>query len=174
MNAWILVVTFLAAGALAADTNTPAVSSKLTVGSTNEPTVVTSDRLQVDYAHNVGTFEGNVLAVDPRITVRADKIIAFFGDGSNTTRTLQRMFAEGGVVLSQDNRKATADRAEFTAGDGKVVLTGKPEVETAQGTVTGAKITFWQGQERMEVESGATETNRTRLIFQPEPPKEKE
>jgi lipopolysaccharide export system protein LptA len=172
MNRWILAATLFAATAWAADTNAPATGSMVTAGPTNEPTVVTSDRLQVDYARNVGTFEGNVLAVDPRITVRADKIIAFFGDGSNTTRTLQRMVAEGGVVLSQDNRKATAERAEYTASESKVVLTGKPEVETPQGKIVGAKITFWQGRERMEVESAMTDTNRTRLIFQPEPPKE--
>jgi lipopolysaccharide transport protein LptA len=136
---------------------------------TNEPTVVTSDRLEVDYAKGVGTFTGNVLAVDPRITVRADKVIAFFSTGTNTARTIQSLKADGGVVLAQDNRKGTAEHAEYEATAGKVVLTGHPKVETPEGIVSGAKITFWRGQDRMEVLSDITATNRTQLIFQPEP-----
>lgn len=141
----------------------------VTTVTTNEPTVVTSDRLEVDYAKGLGTFTGNVLAVDPRITVRADKVIAFFSTGKNTARTIQSLKADGGVVLAQDNRKGTAEHAEYDAADGKVILTGNPKVETAEGTVTGAKITFWRGQDRMEVVSDTTATNRTQLIFQPEP-----
>lgn len=147
-----------------------------TTVTTNEPTVVTSDKLEVDYAKGVSTFTGNVLAVDPRITVRADKVIAVFTTGTNTTRSVRSLTAEGGVVLSQDNRKATAERAEYDAAEGRVILTGHPKVETPDGTVNGAKITFWRGKERMEVLSDASETNRTQLIFQPEPapPKKEE
>ena len=69
--------------------------------STNEPTIITADVLHGDYAHNLGTFEGNVLVVDPRITVRADKMVVFFGatnvltttgtiTTTNTTRAVQK------------------------------------------------------------------------------------
>jgi lipopolysaccharide transport protein LptA len=136
---------------------------------TNEPTVVTSDKLDVDYAKGVGTFTGNVLAVDPRITVRADKVVATFTAGTNTARTIQSLVADGGVVLSQENRKATADHAEYDATEGRVILTGQPKVESADGVVTGGKITFWRGKERMEVLTDTASTNRTQLIFTPEP-----
>ncbi len=137
------------------------------------PTVVTSDRLQVDYAKNIGVFEGNVLAVDPQITVRADKMTVTFGGatgvesgetGTNAppARSLQQIVAEGGVVISQDERKATGEHAVYTAADGKVVLTGNPKVVTKDGTVTGKKITFWRNEDKMDVESGS------QLIFYPE------
>lgn len=164
---WIGAVALLSLPAWAAET---------TLFSTNEPTVVTSDRLQVDYAHNVGTFEGNVLAVDPRITVRADKVVAFFGSGeaTNAARTVQRLVATGGVVITQEKRKATGEQAEYTASEGKVVLTGNPQVQTTEGVVSGQKITFWQGQEKMDVESGGADTNRTRLIFYPDEQRKKD
>ena len=54
-------------------------------GSTNEPTIITSEQLHGDYAHNVGTFEGNVLAVDPRI-ILMDEPAA----GLNSQETLGR------------------------------------------------------------------------------------
>ena len=122
-------------------TNPPPIAtptSPLPAGSsTNEPTIVTSEHLQADYLHNVGTFEGNVLAVDPRMTVRADKMTVFFGGtnivtstGTNTTRSIQKIFAEGAVVINTpDNKTAHSDQAEYTADEGKVVLTGKPRVE---------------------------------------------
>lgn len=156
-------------------------TSPLPAGSaTNEPTIVTSEHLQVDYLHNVGTFEGNVLAVDPRMTVRADKMTVFFGGtnivtsaGTNTTRAVQKIFAEGAVVINTpDNKTAHSDQAEYTADEGKVVLTGKPRVETPDGVVTGQKITFWRGSQKMDVV--ATETNRTRLLIYPEEQRKKE
>lgn len=149
---------------------------------TNEPTIVTSEHLQADYLHNVGTFEGNVLAVDPRMTVRADKMTVFFGStnvvtaaGTNTARAVQKIIAEGGVVITTpDNKKSNSDRAEYTGEDGKVVLTGHPHAESAEGVVTGQRITFWRDSQKMDVDAGPTETNRTRLIIYPEEQRKKE
>ena len=160
-------------------TTTPALPAG---GSTNEPTIVTSERLQADYLHNVGTFEGNVLAVDSRMTVRADKMTVFFGGtnvvtsaGTNTTRSVQKIIAEGGVVITTpDNKKSNSDHAEYTAADGKVVLTGNPHAESSEGVVTGQRITFWRDSQKMDVEAGPAQTNRTRLIIYPEEQRKKE
>jgi|SRR5579862_4498803 len=147
-----------------------------TSGSTNEPTVITADHLNGDYLHNVGTFEGNVLAVDPRMTVRADKMTVFFGStnvvtGTSTSavRSVQKIIGEGAVVITTPDNKIThSDRTEYTAGDGKVVLTGHPRAESADGIVTGQKITFWRDSQRMDVENSQTDTNRPRLMIYPE------
>lgn len=153
-----------------------------TGGSTNEPTIITADQLHGDYLHNLGTFEGNVLAVDPRMTVRADKMTVFFGStnlvtsaGTNATRSVQKIIAEGGVVINTpDNKKTNSDRAEYTAGDGKVVLTGHPRAESADGIVTGQRITFWRDSQKMDVEADQTVTNRPRLLIYPEEQRKKE
>jgi len=167
---------FLLATMLLADE--PAKASSTT--NTNEPTVVTSDHLEVDYARNIGTFTGNVIAIDPRITVRADKMVTFYGNlatnasaasatSTNTAKSIQKIIADGGVVITTpENKKSNSDHAEYTADDGKVVLTGHPRVDSPDGNVTGKRITFWQGQDKMDVESDVTETNRTRLIIYPE------
>ena len=169
-----------AADAPATEATSPpptAVKSPLPAGgSTNEPTIITSEQLHGDYAHNVGTFEGNVLAVDPRMTVRADKMTVFFGGtntvtttGTNTTRSIQKIIAEGGVVITTpDNKKSNSDHAEYTAQDGQVVLTGHPRAESADGVVTGKKITFWRDSQRMDVVADPGETNRTKLLIYPE------
>ena len=150
-------------------------------GSTNEPTIITADYLHGDYAHNLGTFEGNVLVVDPRMTVRADKMTVFFGatnvltavgatTTTNATRSVKRIVADGAVVITTpDNKKSNSEHAEYTADDGRVVLTGgHPRAESADGVVTGEKITFWRDSQRMDVENTQTETNRPRLLIYPE------
>jgi lipopolysaccharide transport protein LptA len=150
-------------------------------GSTNEPTIITSEQLHGDYAHNVGTFEGNVLAVDPRMTVRADKMTVFFGGtnvvtsmGTNTTRSISKIIAEGAVVITTpDNKKSNSDRADYTANDGQVVLTGHPRAESSDGVVTGKKITFWRDSQKMDVEADPGATNRTRLLIYPEDQRKK-
>jgi len=163
------------------ESNAPAKSSLSASSATNEPTIITADQLHGDYLHNVGTFEGNVLVVDPRMTVRADKMAVFFGTtnivssaGTNATRSVQKIIADGGVVMTTpDNKKTNSDHAEYTAGDGKVILTGHPRAESADGIVTGNKITFWRDSQRMDVENSQTETNRPRLLIYPDEQRKK-
>ena len=149
--------------------------------STNEPTVINSDRMQSDYVNNVGTFEGNVVVIDPRLTLRADKMTVFFGgtnnivDGvTNQARSIQQIISTGAVEIHLDQKKATCESADYIASDDKAILTGSPKVETPDGVVTGKKITIWHGKEKMDVESDVTDTNRTRLIIFPEEQRKEE
>ena len=125
-----------------------------------------------DLLHNVGTFEGNVLVIDPKITVRSDHMVVYFGEAKNpqatnlVNRSLQKIEAHGAVVITSEDKKAVSENAVYTAVDGKVVLTGNPQVEGPDGVVTGSKITFWRDQKKMDVESS------TRLILYPEKTKE--
>ncbi len=164
---------------VAGDTSAPPATAKSPLpgtGSTNEPTIITSEQLHGDYAHNVGTFEGNVLAVDPRMTVRADKMTVFFGGtnvvtaaGTNTTRSVQKIIADGAVVMTTpDNKKSNSDHAVYTAQDGQVVLTGHPRAESPDGIVTGKQITFWRDSQKMDVIAEEGSTNRTKLLVYPE------
>ncbi len=188
----VLIIAFACTTLAAGETNPPppvaVAPATNAVAAATEPTVVTSERLHVDYAHNVGTFEVNVLAVDPRITVRADKMTVFFasnspsnktaaastpkpaaGADSDLGRSVDKIIAEGAVVITTpDNKKSNSERAEYTSADGKVILTGHPIVQSPDGTVTGSRITFWRGSEKMDVESDQTDTNRTKLIIYPE------
>ena len=163
-------------GAVHAGTNSPTAST-----STNEPTVINSDHMQADYVSNVGTFEGNVVVLDPRLSLRSDKMTVFFGGTNNIVngvtnqvRSIQRIVSTGAVEIHLDQKKATCDQADYTAADDKAILTGSPKVETPDRVVTGRKITIWHGKEKMDVESDVTDTNRTRLIIYPEEQRKKE
>ena len=73
------------------------------------------------------------------------------------------------VITTPDNKKSNSERAEYTAQDGRVVLTGgHPRAESPDGVVTGKKITFWRDSQRMDVEAEDGATNRTKLLIYPE------
>lgn len=160
-----------------------AIGAELTTGSsTNEPTVISSDKMQADYVHNFGTFEGNVVVVDPHGTLRADKMVVFFGGTNNvvngvtnSVRSIQHIIATGGVVvLTPDKKKATCEHADYTTADSKAVLTVNPRVEGPDGIITGKKITIWRDQQKMEVESDSSTTNRSNLTIFPEDQRKKQ
>src|SRR5262249_14971611 len=119
--------------------------------------------------------------VDTRGTVRADKMVVFFGTTNNivsgvtnAVRAIQRVVATGGVViLTQDKKKGTSDFSEYTTADSKVVLTGHPRVESSDGVVVGKIITIWQATQKMDVVADETATNRSQLTIYPEDQRKK-
>jgi lipopolysaccharide export system protein LptA len=77
------------------------------------------------------------------------------GDHPSAARQLTRAVALGNVVVSQSGRRGTADQAEYTAADGKFVLTGGPPTLTdATGnTATGHSLTFFVANDTILIES---------------------
>ena len=165
----VTIVILLGVGALTAEppvaTHSPSPTNSLAA---KTPTTITSDRMEVDYAQSIYTFKDNVLLVDPQMTLRADKMVVFYGTTSNTTATatnaadasagaassIQKIIATGSVFIMEDKHRATCGRAVYTADDNRVVLTENAKVVSPDSTVTGEKITIWRGQDRMDVESG--------------------
>ena len=70
-------------------------------------------------------------------------------------RQVVRALASGGVVVKQGNRQGTAQQAEYTAADGKFVLSGGlPTFTDATGdTVTGRSLTFFVANDTILIDS---------------------
>lgn len=70
-------------------------------------------------------------------------------------RQLTRVLAQGGVVVRQGGRRGTAEQAEYTASDGKFVLSGgEPTVtDDSSDTVTGHSLTFFVASDTILVDS---------------------
>ncbi|HJZ64170.1 MAG TPA: LptA/OstA family protein [Candidatus Acidoferrum sp.] len=68
---------------------------------------------------------------------------------------ISRAVATGGVTVDQGQRRATADRGEYTAGDGKFVMSGgTPTIfDAAEGTTTGRQLTFFLADATIIVDS---------------------
>jgi lipopolysaccharide export system protein LptA len=83
------------------------------------------------------------------------------GTGSNGSVSLagpqqiSHAVAAGGVTVRQGERRATADHGEYTAADGKFVMSGgTPTIfDAASGTTTGRQLTFFLADATIIVDS---------------------
>lgn len=69
---------------------------------------------------------------------------------------VDRIIAEGRVVITEPTRRGTGEKLVYTADEGKFVLTGgRPAIFDAErGTITGAALTFFSRNDRVLVEGG--------------------
>ena len=79
-------------------------------------------------------------------------------------RQLDRALALGGVVVMQGDRRGTAEQAEYTASDGKFVLSGgKPTLTDASSdTTTGHSLTFFVANDTILIDSKESSRTLTR------------
>ncbi len=68
---------------------------------------------------------------------------------------ISRAVGTGGVTVEQGQRRATADRGEYTAADGKFVMTGgNPTIfDASEGTTSGRQLTFYLADATIIVDS---------------------
>jgi lipopolysaccharide export system protein LptA len=68
---------------------------------------------------------------------------------------ISRAVGTGGVTVDQGTRRATAERGEYIAKDGKFVMSGgTPTIyDSSQGTTTGRQLTFFLADDTIIVDS---------------------
>ena len=90
-------------------------------------------------------------------SIQANQIDLYFSDAGapSGTKQLSRSVAIGDVTVQQEDRRGTSDRAEYTASEGKFVLSeGKPTLYSSTGdTTTGRQLTFYFADDRIVVDS---------------------
>jgi len=70
-------------------------------------------------------------------------------------RQLDHALALGGVTVRQGDRRGTAEQAEYTAADGKFVLSGGNPIITdaSSDTTTGHSLTFFVANDTILIDS---------------------
>ncbi len=124
-------------------------AAKPAKGGKKQETVITSNRMEYDYAESAILFEENVRVADAEYTLTADRIIVML-DGTNDVRQIRAL---GHVVLINGERTAKCPEAVYTKATGQIVLSG-PTDTSAQLTnkddkIWGRKITIWLNDQRM-------------------------
>lgn len=108
-------------------------------------------------AESRGRIEQGARVDSEQGSIQADRIDLYFSDSgaANSTKQLSSSVATGGVTVSQQDRRGTSDRAEYTASEGKFVLSeGKPTLYSSTGdTTTGRQLTFFFADDRILVDS---------------------
>jgi lipopolysaccharide export system protein LptA len=87
--------------------------------------------------------------------------------GPETPGQVERIVAEGKIVVTQPTRHATGDRLVYTAAEDKFVLTGDPKnppsiFDAERGKITGDSLTFYRHDDRVLVEGKETSPTVTR------------
>jgi lipopolysaccharide export system protein LptA len=130
------------------------------------PVTIRSDRLTyADSERNV-QFEGGVQAKRADLTITATRMDVFLeprGESSAAKSLAEagrvdHIVAQGQVVITQPNRRATGDQLVYTAPDDKFALTGGPPsiFDAEHGKITGVSLTFFRRDDRVLVEGSAS------------------
>jgi len=136
------------------------------------PVTITSPRLAYTDADRKIILDAGVTARGADITMTAREMIVFLrsraqsaGASSGATPgQLERIVADGNVVITQPSRRVTGERLEYIAADDKFVLTGgSPSIFDAEhGKITGDSLTFFRHDDRVLVEGRETSPTTTR------------
>ena len=132
---------------------------------------VTAGTLTYRDSESRAHLEKNVVAQSAEQTMRAAVVDLYFpraekpssnGVADSTsagaaagTRQISRAVGTGGVIVEQGTRRATADRGEYSAVDGKFIMSGgNPTIfDAAEGTTTGHQLTFFLADDTIIVDS---------------------
>ena len=94
-------------------------------------TKITADLLDSDYDKRIATFDGNVMAVDPKLTLKCKTMKVFFAEkGGEVVRV--ESFTD--VHMFHEGKEGVGDKAVFTRETGLIVLSGtKPKLKDEKG-----------------------------------------
>jgi lipopolysaccharide export system protein LptA len=113
-------------------------------------------------------LKNNVTVQSPDQRIRAPEMDLYFIRGGNASTSvstgsaansgaqqISRAVGTGGVIVDQGGRRATAERGEYTATDGKFVMSGgNPTIyDGSAGTTTGRQLTFFLADDTIIVDS---------------------
>jgi len=122
-------------------------------------------------AENRAHLEKNVVAQSAELSMRGAAVDLYFmrseKPNSNGTigsaptnstagaQQISRAVGTGGVTVDQGTRRAAAERGEYTAAEGKFVMSGgTPTIfDASEGTTTGRQLTFFLADDTIIVDS---------------------
>jgi len=136
----------------------------------SQPTLwkVQAPRLTYSADQGKAHLEGGVVASSDQGSLESRTLDVFLGPptpgaqppsaGAPVTpagRQLDRVLALGNVVVRQGNRRGMAEQGEYTAADGKFVLSGgEPTVtDNSSNTATGRSLTFFVANDTILIDS---------------------
>ncbi|HEY1263258.1 MAG TPA: LPS export ABC transporter periplasmic protein LptC [Terriglobales bacterium] len=133
-------------------------------GGSPVPATIVSSRLTYSDKERKAHFDGAVTGKWTDMTITANQMDVFLqpkgessGGGQASPGKLDRVVAQGQVVIVQPKRRGTGEELVYTAADDKFVLTGGPPsiFDAEQGKITGVSLTLFRHDDRVLVEGNA-------------------
>ncbi len=129
------------------------------------PAFASSQKMAYSRANNSLRYEGDVDIRQGADRITAGAATVLMNDKNEVAQTV----AETNVVVTQPNRRATGDYAQYTADSESIVLRGNPaRIEDAEsGSTQGAQVTVFLRENRVVGESKTPQSNtgRSRSVY---------
>ncbi|MDL1969406.1 MAG: hypothetical protein LWW94_00225 [Candidatus Desulfofervidaceae bacterium] len=126
-----------------------------------QPLYIQSDSMEVEQNQKLITFKGHVKARQEDTHLEADLVRVFYVNGQTPDprkeikKNIERIEAEGHVIITQENRKAIGERAIFyKIPQERIVLTGNPQLQEGKNIIKGEKVIIYVKENRMVVQGG--------------------
>ena len=143
-----------------------AISKEGSTATDSGPITITADQLTYTDSERKAHYQGSVVAKGTDFTASSQTLDVYLrARGESDTRQslatsgqLDRMVAQGDVLVQEPNRHAEGQKLVYTAADDKFVLTGGPPsiFDAEQGKITGVSLTFFRRDDRVLVEGEAS------------------
>jgi lipopolysaccharide export system protein LptA len=97
-------------------------------------------------------YNGSVKARQGTDRIEASAVDVYL---QKETNEIDRMLAEGNVVLIQPGRRGVGDKFAFTSTDGRAVLSGKTARvdDSEKGATMGSQLTFYSRDDKIFVDN---------------------
>lgn len=124
-----------------------------------DPVEITADQLEVAQSASTAAFTGNVLVIQGGLRLSSDRLTVEYVQGDKTK--IDRLVAEGNVLLSTPAEAAESARAIYTLTSQQLEMTGDVVLTQAGNVMSGEKliVNIADGTGRMD--------GRVRTILQP-------
>ena len=147
----------------------------------DEPTIINSDAMDIDMAHDKVTLLGNVDVQDPEINIKCRKMIIYLGKNSGKVpptgdsardeqsgKEVVKIECIGDVVITRmqvdsssgvrENQQAFAGKAVYLIKEDTITLTEDPVLVNGPNRLYGERIILHTKTERVMVFKGVDKT----------------
>lgn len=128
---------------------------QLSLSGSDEPIVVRSKELELDYKKNLVFYRGSVHVVQGDLSIDCDELIVALEKAEEDVREARvaAIVAEGNVVIAQGERRATGGKAVFNQKTRQIALLDHPVLRDGPNEVRGDRLTVFLDEGRSVMES---------------------
>jgi lipopolysaccharide export system protein LptA len=177
-NIFIIIVilfSFSILGAKATDTKKKPVEK-------DQPIEIVSDRLDAYNEKKLVVFSGNAVATQGDKVIKSDRLRLYYKKGPqsspktgskdiSSTGDLEKIEAEGHVIVTQGERIVTGNLATYYQDTQKIIMTGNAVMREGRNIIRGDRIVVYLDEDRGIVEGD--KNSRVKATIYPEDRKDK-
>ncbi len=159
---WIIAIFCFSAPALAQD---------FVRHDSSKPIEITADTLEVKQKYNLAIFNGNVVAIQGKMRLAADKMRVHYHANTNTEgkQSVSRIEVMQNVRLATQQESATGDKGIYDVDAKLLTLKGDVVLSKGKNVVKGETLTYNVTSGQSNIVGGkGTSSGRVKGVFVPQ------